>query len=298
MAYIYQDRVTCLIWTYNPNINLLRKVIQSVNKTADHIVIVDNGSSNVSEIRKLAKKKPHIHCLFLKYNSGVHALNVGIDYIISFLKPKYILVLDQDSTLVQETQVQYVLKTFDTLLSRQKKIAAIFLNDHDESYERSLLEITHPRRFSGMIIHSDVIIRENMRIREDFFLDQADFDLFSTLKGKGYKLLTTGMKLINHKVGISDSCLESLRKRIIIRRFSSPGIEPLWRFYYVVRNSTVLLIERRIKLTFYLFQLLRWAITLFLCSRKKLKIVQVIIKGLTDGLFKRLGYLPHEKAYP
>jgi len=46
-------RVCGLIWTYNPDISLLRRTVEMALANFDYLVIVDNGSANSGEIKGL-----------------------------------------------------------------------------------------------------------------------------------------------------------------------------------------------------------------------------------------------------
>ncbi|MEM5832283.1 MAG: hypothetical protein QXT38_03175 [Candidatus Aenigmatarchaeota archaeon] len=46
-------KIAAIIWTYNPSINSLSKVVKSVTKQIDLIIMVYNGSKNFEEIKKV-----------------------------------------------------------------------------------------------------------------------------------------------------------------------------------------------------------------------------------------------------
>jgi len=92
-------------------------------------------------------------------------------------------------------------------------------------------------------------------------------------------------RIINHELGVPLSV--SLR----IPLFGNiKAYEPAWRYYYIVRNSTVLLIERKIDIVFYLRQLLYYATPLIFCNGI-MKFLKTFTLALIHALSKKLGYL-------
>jgi len=53
--------------------------------------------------------------------------------------------------------------------------------------------------FSGTLIRADVAFR--VCCRDDFFLDQADFDMYSRIRKPGYFTLSVNCKLVDHRLG-------------------------------------------------------------------------------------------------
>jgi len=94
--------VVAVIWLFNPKIEKLREVLISVIGQVGKIVLVDNGSSNIKQIRDLRgslESKDKIILLELRFNSGVYALNFGMSYVCKMFNPEFILLLDQDTII-------------------------------------------------------------------------------------------------------------------------------------------------------------------------------------------------------
>lgn len=105
-------KIAALIWTYNPSINSLSKVVKSVTKQVDLIIMVDNGSKNFEEIKEKIKKiTSKVFFIQIGYNSGVHAIKVGINYAL-LRGVKYILILDQDTIVTSKKAVPMALDLF------------------------------------------------------------------------------------------------------------------------------------------------------------------------------------------
>jgi len=121
-------KVCALIWTYNPDIKLLQKVVETALKNVDYVLIVDNGSRNREAIDKLRAER--IEVVHLPLNLGVEALNIGFNIITSRNLCEWILILDDDSIIKQANAVQEVLSKYESLPEKLKhRIAVISLSN-------------------------------------------------------------------------------------------------------------------------------------------------------------------------
>jgi len=66
--------------------------------------------------------------------------------------------------------------------------------------------------------------------------------------------------------------------------------ENSFRYYLMVRNQTILLLERAIPFISYIVRLIYYFIPVFFIEGPK-KALNSLIMGLTHGLFKKEGYL-------
>jgi len=83
-------------------------------------------------------------------------------------------------------------------------------------------------------------------------------------------------KLTDHKLGVK------LKKVRIPLPSASDTYEPPWRYYYIARNSTVLLLENKINVLFYIRQLWAFLILLFVVDNFT-KTFRALIRGLAHG---------------
>jgi len=66
--------------------------------------------------------------------------------------------------------------------------------------------------------------------------------------------------------------------------------EPPWRYYYIIRNSTRLLIEGRIDFTFYRWQLISWGIRILLTDGPW-RLIKPLGLGIIHAILNELGYV-------
>jgi len=285
--------IIAIVWTYNPDVKLLAEVLSSTFGIVNGIVVVDNGSENVLGIKNTIRRLcPNALFIELGFNSGVHALNIGMHYALK-MGAKWILLLDDDTVLIHEV-VHKMLESFRELSVRSKdlceRIIAISLMTevpyYLKKFEGSFVPFYTCGMFSGTFVKADAI-RSGISIRENFFLDQADFDFFNRLRGN-YITVQWIKEAMKHRLGKSyRGPLSNLRLPYIgaIRKYEDP-----FRYYYIVRNSTILLIERRIPLRHYAHQLVAYFIPLVIVHGLR-KAINVLVLGLAHGILRKEGYL-------
>ena len=232
----------------------------------DRIAIVDNASQNISDIERICKSIAICEVVEVGFNSGVaHALMIGVRYAVSRYNPMWPLFLDDD-TIVMKGSVRAVLRSYERFLKEiREAVGAINLGSKEG---KCRVYKTRLGIFSGTLIRADIATKTCCR--SEFFMDQADFDLYSKIRRRGLLALQIRCKFV--------------------------GYEPSWRYHYIVRNSTILLKEGALSIGIvkYLQQLFTWG-PLILLKDGLEKFIKSFGLGLMYALLNRVGYL--DKAY-
>ncbi|MBS7612397.1 glycosyltransferase [Candidatus Bathyarchaeota archaeon] len=281
----YPRRVCAVIWTFNPYIKRFMKVLESICNQVDQVVIVDNGSGNISDVKSACYTFKNVVLIELGFNSGVHALNVGMEYAVEKFKPSFILLLDDDAA-IHPNAVQTCSRALEDV-NLCKIIGVVQMVSHyvPPNWRGKLIVFWSRGIFSGSLIKAE-LIKRGLKVREEFFLDQADYDFYNQVRRLGFLTVVYGEKLIDHEIGVK-VLLPSLRRPYKRRIWV---YEPSWRYYYVVRNSTVLLVERGLDVKTYIEQLIAFAVpSLFVDGISKT--LKAVVLGTTHGLFRKLGFL-------
>lgn len=271
-------KVVAIVWTFNPKLKRFKEVLRSISTEVESVIVVDNGSKNFEGINEVCNFFGNVILIRLNHNFGVRALNIGMEYAIKKLNPDFLLLLDQD-TIVFPGAISKTLSSLKSDKARKVAIISISFEERKASCRGGLSVILgkHYGMFSGCLLRAEVI-KMGVRIREEFFLDQADFDFYDKIKSLGFLSALYEEKLIDHELG--KTLCWGKRKLVY---------EPPWRYYYIVRNSTVLLMEGKMDVHFYLSRLLRFAFPIFLVDGSR-KLLRALTLGFTHGLFKKLGY--------
>lgn len=260
--------IVILIITYNPDQRFLFS-LETAKKVGNHVVIVDNNSNDKSFIKNIRENldAKNITILELQSNRGIAgALNCGVKYIKDNFNIEYILTLDQDTIIVSNnigTIITEANKRFD-------RVGIIALGTNDT---KKLIDYKEVKKVitSGNLVKLEVF--NSLRFREEFFMDQVDFDFDFDVRNLGYKIIIANGDLIDHRLG---------------NKIGNLFYEPLDRVYYIVRNSTILLFERKISYSEYIYQILFWSRSSII-NDGFIRYIKTFIKGINDAFSRRLG---------
>jgi rhamnosyltransferase len=268
--------VVAIIATYNPELSRFRHVFNQASKQVNHVIIVDNGSKTKDILRKLCNETNNCHFVEIGFNSGVvHALRIGINYASRY-GADWLLFLDDDTVLMSNAVGNALGLIGNLPRFVLNRVGAVLLSSADG--DCSIGEARYGV-FSGTLIRADIAAR--VCCRDDFFLDQADHDMYSRIRELGYFTLSVNCRLVDHRLG-------TVRWSKILHKLID--YEPPWRYYYIVRNSTRLLIEGRIDFTFYRWQLTYWSIRILLVDGPW-KLIKPLGLGIIHALLNELGYV-------
>ena len=173
--------IVTVIVIHDPGLDRFRLVLDRVSGQVGRVIIVDDDSRSEGVLRDLCGGVGNCDFIEVCFNSGVaHALRVGVNYASKY-KPDWLLFLDDD-TVLMDNAVDRVLGLINNLprfvLDR---VGAVLMGSVDG--DCGIGEVRYGI-FSGTLIRADVAAR--VCCRDDFFLDQADHDMYSRIRGLGY----------------------------------------------------------------------------------------------------------------
>lgn len=295
--------VAAVLVSWNPDIDDLALVLDSLLSQVGALVVVDNGSRNVDEVRNLIHQRQAVTLIALSENRGVSAaLNIGVDKV-RHLQPMWILTMDQDS-MVDDGATNRILDAYDRLdATTRAQCGILALRAYAGPWRLPLTRFTdglmvigergdfNERRgviTSGNLVRTELFDR--IRFDESLFVDQVDFDFCYSVRQNGYLVLEHKYPSMNHVLG----------ERPIGTKRQHP-YENAQRIYYISRNSTRLLLRGRLPPLFYLCQTILffgaylsvngvWSAWRFLA---------VFLRGVGDALIGRTGrreYLSEGRA--
>lgn len=289
------DKVFCVVVTYNPDIDYFLKVVKSILVNKVGLLIVDNGSSNQSQIKSLAIKEGS-HFIGLEENVGIAAAqNRGIEF--SFKNScDYIWLSDQDTIYQPEFAVQMI-NSFSgvenvaaigpTFFDNNKKIVhPIFVVDplfKKKKPVKGLNNVSHMIA-SGMFIPANVFSKIGLK-QENLFIDWVDTEwCWRSVNNYGFNLFVNGDVEVNHTLG--DSVVKIFGKTI--------GFRTAFRHYFIVRNALALALYSKTPSVGARIELISraviWLVIYPLAApEKKLQHLKATFTGFFHGLFNRLG---------
>ena len=268
--------VVAVIVSHDPELDRFRLVLDRVSGQVGRVIIVDNDSRSKGVLRGLCGGFGNCDFIEVGFNSGVaHALRVGVNYASKY-KPDWLLFLDDD-TVLMDNAVGRVLGLISSLPGFVlDRVGAVLMGSVDG--DCGIGEVRYGI-FSGTLIRADVAAR--VCCRDDLFLDQADHDMYSRIRGLGYITLGINCRLVDHRLG-------TMRWSKILHKLVD--YEPPWRYYYITRNSTRLLIEGRIDPAFYIRQLIDWGVRILLADGPW-RLIKPLGLGIIHAILNELGYI-------
>lgn len=287
--------------TYHPDPGLLADVLRSVAPQVEGLAVVDNGSANADEVRRIAATAG-AQVLTNEQNIGIAAAqNQGIDFAQrnGF---SHVLLLDQDTTLAPGV-VADLSKHLGALEKDQGAIAAIgpaYYEIHSKRKTRayrsaglhisriSLEEKTQPVPSDSIIASGSLIplkvLEQVGELNEDLFIDLVDVEWCFRARAAGYKVFISPTATVDHHLG---SGTIKLGPRQI-------AVHAPVRNYYWVRNALWLARQPYTPLAwklYFLSRTLAFLATYTTLVDKRALRLQLIGRGIWDSLNGRLGRL-------
>ncbi len=274
---------TSITITYNPDLLLLERQINSLINQVDYIVIVDNSSTNVVKLKEFINIQQQeirnkIIFICLDKNAGLGAAqNIGIEKAKT-MESSHVLLLDQDSILPQNFIEQMKIAEAELDQSNEKygAIGPVYFNEKTgeiypiTKYVGPFIQRLHPQTdpveatfliASGSFIKLEVLDKVG-GMNEELFIDYVDVEWCFRAKSLGFKMFANPNVKMMHTIG--DSRVSVFGRMISVH-------SPLRR-YYLYRNSIYMIRNKSIdsgyKLREVAFNLFRLIVFLCLLMRK------------------------------
>ncbi|EMY76225.1 glycosyltransferase, group 2 family protein [Leptospira weilii serovar Ranarum str. ICFT] len=290
-----------VIVTYNPNFSTTLKNIGNLNSNGVPVLIVDNHSKNVSEIRSSTGKQNILMENGGNFGLGT-ALNQGIEYA-QINRYSHVWLFDQDSLLESsgirvflQRVKEYEVKENDTRRiegykseNDTGKIASFGPNIFDTIKNRNIYGIQENENgilnaefiITSGSFYSLKVLNDVGPIYEDFFIDYLDYEWCFRANHKGYVHKIVSETKMDHSIG-NDS-------RNILG-FFKVAIHSPFRWYFLFRNGILMCkmphVPFRFKLEVILKTCFRFLILPFF-SNSIYQTYRHIFRGIRDGITKK-----------
>lgn len=294
-------RILAVAVTYNPDLELLARVLASVAPQVQGIAVVDNGSANAGEIRGVASG---FQCQVIgnQHNLGIaSAQNQGLA-LARARSFTHILLLDQD-TVLAPGMVADLAGNLRVLETGPAEVAAIGpayyeLNSRQQTraYQANGLRLSRiSLKSEKRPVVSDSIIASGSLIplavlekvggfRDDLFIDLVDVEWCFRARAAGYRSFLSPTAKVEHRLGSGTVKLGSRQIAVHI---------PV-RNYYWVRNALWLARQSYTPLAwrvYFISRCLAFLGAYLALTDQKAQRLRLMTRGIRDGLAGRLGPL-------
>ncbi len=258
-------RILTVAVTYNPDTDLLARVLEAVAPQVEGVAVVDNGSGNAEFVKETAAAVT-AYVIANERNFGIAAAqNQGI----ALAKAKgysHILLLDQD-TILAPGVVADLSSNLMSLEKEQGSVAAI----GPAYFELNSQKQARAYRANGLLlsrlllkglgdpVQSDFIIASGSLIpiavleevggfNEDLFIDLVDVEWCFRARAAGYKSYLSPTAAVEHRLGTGTISVGSRQIAIHtpVRNYywvrnalwlaKQPFTPRAWRFYFASRS--------------------------------------------------------------
>ncbi len=285
--------VRAVFVTWNPEPRRLLAAVESLSQQVDGVVIVDNGSVDYEALVALFALDDRVMVVGLGENLGIGAaLNTGVGLTLHE-DPAWIITMDQD-TLVSAGAVAAILQDYSTLPPhRSAKCGVLALRPHPQPasilltrYAESLMVLHEFDQFterrgvitSGNLVRAD--LARQVHFNELMFIDQVDFDFCYASRRQGFVVLQQKNITMDHILGERFADVDKVHP-----------YENAQRFYYVVRNSTYLVLRGRVLARYFVVQIV--VIAGAFVSINGIRALslgsRIIVRGIVDAILGRMG---------
>lgn len=294
--------VVAVVVLYNPNRQLLERLIKSIFDQVDRINVVDNTSHPHDEILNLLKHYgSKISYIPLGENTGIaSAQNVGIQKAITegF---SHAVLLDQDSH-PHPAMLQELLAAERALLKSGVQVAAVgpkFIDEKNGTVSKAIrhswmrvrkIPVDGPENIpvlADYLIASGSLVRLSSvakigTMRDYLFIDWVDIEWGLRALSLGYKCFIVPNAVMSHSIG--DDSVRILDKDINLHNDT--------RNYYIVRNATYLLRVKTMGWKWRSVTILK--IPAYVCfyswhSSRRMQSVRLLMRAISDGVRGKLG---------
>lgn len=183
------EEVCCGIVTYNPQLERLSDCITSVSNQVYEIIIFDNGSRNIDDIKNEVLQYKNVKIVSNEVNLGIAtALSRIMNYAYEH-DYDWVISLDQDSVLKEGTVRKYL--EYSRQLQHVGMLTCLikdrnFIDEKYENQQSPVVEVEYCIT-SGAFTSVEAYM-STPGYDESFFIDYVDFDLCYSLKERKYKI--------------------------------------------------------------------------------------------------------------
>ena len=302
--------IGAVIVTYNPDKEVLAGLIGNITDSVKKVVLSDNGSKNINEIKALAASFSNVTIIELGDNMGIgFAQNRGIEFVFVDKSIEGVLLFDHDSQ-PNKDMVSVLGSAYQEMTAKGIKVGAlgpVYMDPRTENHYPisvfsgfSLLKKypipgdNTPIDASFLIASGSLIPRTTFEkvggMREDFFIDYIDIEWSFRATYNGLPSYAIPNAKMVHQVG--DNRFKMFGREISIH-------SPLRR-YYLARNSVFMVktgyIDWRYKVREVFYSVSRVFVFLIFVN-KRMTYLRYIIKGWSDGFkgkYGKIDVLPME----
>ena len=306
-------KIIAVVVTYQPDMDILEKLLKSLVSQVESVIIVDNGTEMNMALFSEQYSSQQISTLLLGRNMGVaFAQNTGIQEAMK-KGATHVLLMDHDS-IPSPDMVSCLIKAEQELIQSGEKVAAVgprykFHDTNLSSYfvrfglfrfkkiyctDEGCPEYV-PADFlisSGCLISLNALLEIGL-MDESLFIDHIDTEWFLRAKSKGFSSFGICDAFMHHHLG-------DYLFNFWFGKKTLPIHSPL-RQYYIFRNSILLYKRPYVSRKWVINDVIRlWLMFIIFSTRvsPRKEFFVMMTRGIYDGLRGKSGAFLNKSNYP
>lgn len=278
------NRICAGIVTFNPSLNRLRQVVRSIIEQVEELVIADNGSCNISDIKDVVL--PLGDKVKLLLNTDNLGIAKALNQICKYSSQEgycWVLTLDQDTicppNLIQGLSRGFLIDNAGIICPAVKyegvKLITENLSEEMED-DTACMTSSSLTRLSAW----DAVGGFN----EGYFIDFVDNEFCMKLRLHDLRIIRINSCIISHQLG------DSVKRRFLWKNVKGTSHKP-WRIYYMVRNNLLFIKEFKsdLNITKEYLKILYILGNEFFFSNQKTEVLTYAWKGFCDAMHNKTG---------
>ncbi len=264
-------KVCAGIVTYNPDMDRLRENYLHISQQVDFVIICDNGSKNVDQVRNLIDEDKD-YLIALDSNQGIA---FALNRLCEYAREKgylWIMTLDQDSVCPDDM----VEKLSQHCNDETAIVGPRILYRGNEKYSATYTETIENVDWvitSGSLTNTN--IWKNINGFDDkLFIDKVDTDYGVRSNRAGYKVTRDNSVILNHELG-SMICKKILGRVIYVTNHNE------MRIFYQCRN--IVYLSRKLHYGNRIKDLSKIVIKILLYESQKKTKLNKAFEGIKEG---------------
>ena len=281
-----KNKIACVVVLYHPDTDLIHN-IESYMHDVDVLFCIDNSEVTSPELVLQLESYENVEYLNNNGNIGLAAsLNRGADLAIA-RGADWLLTMDQDSAFGNDA----LGKMRSAIESLSVADIGILSADHQlglgQSHNTESIKEVETVMTSGNFLNLSAY-QQVGPFRNDFFIDYIDHEYCLRLRKSNFRVMQCQGAVLHHRLG------NLMRTTIGSREVQYTNHNALRR-YYLTRNRLVVAFAYRADFPSFFWAELRailneW-VKILLFEENKMRKNRMIIKGVFDFMFGRMGKL-------
>lgn len=218
------------IVTYNPEINRLKENVDAISSQVEQVVLFDNGSKNIEQLKILIETYKNVSLIESKKNKGIAAALNSLMRWGYNRKYRWMLSLDQDS-VCQDDYVEKMSKYL--LIEKNLGIVAPVIMDRNVGVigHNPTKKIQHVNTCITSGAFSNITAWKKIGgYDEKMFIDSVDFEFCYRMRKHKYGVIQVRDVQLLHEIGASE------KRRFFFWNVIVNG-HSAFRKFYIAQNN-------------------------------------------------------------